>query len=269
MANDEHWYDRDGNSMHRIVGANGKERATTIRDARKLGLYPSVTTVLGVLAKRELDEWKARQITAACYAHHAAGPLAPDWDHNIYHAEMTERAFKQVDDAADLGTRIHAAIEAAFTSKPWDPALEVYIRAVNDWVQENGIAFLAHELRLVNPLEGYAGTTDADVRKGDRRGILDFKSRKTKPGFPCEPWSGQAAQIAAYHVARFGTIEPEDFGVNVFISTTEPGRIEAAWYDADTLAAEWRMFQHACAIWQHLRKYHPGQQVEAQPANSI
>ena len=30
-----HWYDKDGNSQYTIVGANGKERNTTLRDARE------------------------------------------------------------------------------------------------------------------------------------------------------------------------------------------------------------------------------------------
>ena len=30
-----HWYDKDGNACHTIVGKNGKVRKTTLRDARK------------------------------------------------------------------------------------------------------------------------------------------------------------------------------------------------------------------------------------------
>ena len=56
-----HWYDKDGNSQYTIVGANGKERNTTLRDARKEGFVPSVTTVMNVAAKPSLENWKITQ----------------------------------------------------------------------------------------------------------------------------------------------------------------------------------------------------------------
>ena len=51
-----HWYDDQGNPAYEIIGANGKQRNTTLRDAKKLGLLPSVTTVLGVAAKPGLTD---------------------------------------------------------------------------------------------------------------------------------------------------------------------------------------------------------------------
>ena len=32
-----HWYDQDGEPMYTIIGANGRERNTTLRDAKTLG----------------------------------------------------------------------------------------------------------------------------------------------------------------------------------------------------------------------------------------
>ena len=53
-----HWYAQDGEPMYTIIGANGKERNTTLRDAKSLGLVPSVTTILGMIAKPSLENWK-------------------------------------------------------------------------------------------------------------------------------------------------------------------------------------------------------------------
>ena len=36
-----HWYSQDGEPMYTLIGANGKERNTTLRDAKSLGLVPS------------------------------------------------------------------------------------------------------------------------------------------------------------------------------------------------------------------------------------
>ena len=47
-----HWYTQEGEPMYTIVGANGKERNTTLRDAKKEGFVPSVTTIIGIAAKK-------------------------------------------------------------------------------------------------------------------------------------------------------------------------------------------------------------------------
>lgn len=54
-----HWYFPDGTPLHEVPRADGKgQRPTSLRDARKLGLFPSVTNVLSILAKPGLDAWK-------------------------------------------------------------------------------------------------------------------------------------------------------------------------------------------------------------------
>lgn len=116
-------------------------------------------------------------------------------------------------------------------------------------------------LRLVNREHDYAGTTDAAaVAKLRGKCIIDFKSRKTKVGEEVKSWPEQPMQIAAYHVAHFKeTPRAGEFlaGVNVYISTTEPGRLEAVWYDAAQLEREWVAFQSACSLWRHLKGYDP------------
>jgi hypothetical protein len=41
-----HWYGLDGTPRYTITGKNGKERNTTLRDARVMNLVPSVTTII-------------------------------------------------------------------------------------------------------------------------------------------------------------------------------------------------------------------------------
>ena len=61
-----HWYDYKGDAQYTIIGKNGKERPTTLRDARKLFYVPSVTGIIGVAAKPGLENWKIDQgISAA------------------------------------------------------------------------------------------------------------------------------------------------------------------------------------------------------------
>lgn len=254
MNESAHWYNPDASSAHRMVGKNGKERATTIRDAREKHLLPSVTTILSILAKPELEQWKMRQVALAALTHHPAADTVFD---DTYLDTIINDAFEQVEDAADLGTGIHAALGDWLQHKEWNDKFTSYVSAVIKWVEAEKVVFDGTELRLANREYGFAGTTDAPIRRGDQSGILDFKSRKTKPEYPCTPWAGQAAQIAAYYVAKFGLIQDNACGVNVFISTTEPGRVEACWYDAATLRCEWEFFQHCAALWRHVKQYDP------------
>ncbi len=135
--------------------------------------------------------------------------------------------------------------------------MQVYVRPVVGALERTGIKLLQHELRLVNHDEGYAGTTDAVMVLGGQQGILDFKSRKTKPGQLCEPWETEPMQIAAYTKAKFGPDHYMSVGANVYISTTEPGRVEIVTYDDGQLHKAWYAFQAANSLWQYLKKYRP------------
>lgn len=251
MLDSSHWYDIHGDSHHTIIGKNGVERPTTLRDAKKLNLLPSVTTIFKCLAKPELDKWKQRQVLMASLT---LSRREEEGDEEFCERIMDD-AFKQVDDAADLGTRVHAALENHFQGMAYDPSLSSYVETVEKWVKDNQIQFLDHELRVVCPEVGFAGTTDAIIMVppyGNRVGVLDFKTRKSRPQYAMTPWQTEPMQIAAYGYTQRAT-----FGVNVFISTTEPGRIEDAWYEPDQMDQEFKAFRHVCKIWQHFNKYVP------------
>src|SRR5690606_33309269 len=95
------------------------------------------------------------------------------------------------------------------------------------------IKFIERELCLVNRQEGFAGTMDVACRYGEsgKIGVIDFKTRKTKPGVAVTSYDGQAMQIAAYGATYWGEENLHRlYGANVFISTTEPGRVEVVSY---------------------------------------
>ena len=105
-----HWYLPNGDTAYRIVGKNGKERNTTVKDARELGLLPSVTTIIGCAAKPALDVWKQQQaILAALTLPRLDGESEEDWLSRVV-SDSKETA-KQ---AAERGTQIHGVIEAFY-----------------------------------------------------------------------------------------------------------------------------------------------------------
>jgi hypothetical protein len=60
-----HWYSLNGRPCHTVPNKDGDgERNTTLREARKLGLLPSVTSIIGILDKPQLTKWKMREAAA-------------------------------------------------------------------------------------------------------------------------------------------------------------------------------------------------------------
>jgi hypothetical protein len=64
IAESTHWYDKNGKPQYTVIGKNGKERNTSLVDARKENLVPSVTTIIGMAAKPQLENWKIDQASA-------------------------------------------------------------------------------------------------------------------------------------------------------------------------------------------------------------
>jgi len=255
-----HWYRPDGTPVHKLPTSDGRgERPTTVRDAKRLGLYPSVTSILSILAKPGLEKWKLDQVALACLR----TPKTPEESEDYWCGRVRNAAFEQVGQAADLGTMIHGALELAMAGEPYDPELRVYVQPVLDWKERTGIAIVDREIRLVNKAEGFAGTADVLFRYGQQGiGILDYKTRKTVPGQPVGAYDNQAMQLAAYAATYWG---PENIdrvlAANVFISTTEPGRMEMVKHP--DMARDWKAFRMVAALWRYSKGYDPRQQQSA------
>lgn len=249
-----HWYSLEGEACHQIAKAKGDGmRNVTVTDARKLGLFPSVTNILGVIAKPGLDKWKLQQVAKAAFNRPPDGKESAEY----FTDRIIESAFDQVVDAADFGSRIHDALEKIFEGEPVEEELQPYVQPTLDWKREKGLTFTHREITLVNAGEGYAGRCDviAQGKKGQLV-ILDYKTRKTKEGEKVATYDGQGMQLAAYAVAHWGEAMLEKVtAANVFISTTEPGRMEVCKHD--DLVSEWHAFKAACLLWRKMKGFDP------------
>jgi RecB family exonuclease len=142
-------------------------------------------------------------------------------------------------------------------SEPFNETLRVYVNPVLEWKRETGIVLTERELTLVNKVEGFAGTADVFFRYGQNGiGILDYKTRKTKPGEELQAYDGQAMQLAAYAATYWGE-EALDrvLAANVYISTTEPGRMAVVKH-AD-LRKHWEAFKISASLWRYLKDFDP------------
>ena len=258
-----HWYKADGAPCHFLPRASGGgRRATTLADAKRLGLLPSVTSILDVFSKPQLDNWKLRQVALA-----SMRLTRTDGESDEYLVDrIIEEAFEQVRQAAYLGTRIHHALDQHFEGVAISDDLTIYTDPVLEWKNSAQLEFVERELCVVNLDYGYAGTMDVACRRGESGiGVIDFKTRRTKRGEKVTPYEGQEMQIAAYGAAYWGESKLSSlYGANVYISSTEPGRIEVCYYELEQLMAEWEVFKMACAIWRHSKGYDPRQKLQAQ-----
>jgi len=249
---DSHWYTRDGKPAYTMLKKEGGQRSTTLRDARKHTLLPSVTTIFGIMAKPGLDKWKLNKaIEAALTTTRNDGE--PD---ERYHDRILQRSRSEVAEAADLGTRIHDSIDAAFDGAQCHPDLQQYVQPTMEYLHSLNLQNIRREDVVVNQLEGYAGRVDLLANYGSGNIIIDFKTRKTRKGEKVTPYDFQPMQIAAYGHAAFGALD-RCYGANVYISTTEPGRIETAVYKPDQLLKEYDAFLSMCALWRYIKNYDP------------
>src|SRR5512137_1913836 len=143
-----HWYGRDGVPMHTVPSAKGEARATTLGDARKLGLLPSVTNILGVIAKPELTAWLQEQaVLAAITLPRIAGETEDAFAKRVVEDSQTTR-----DGAADFGTAFHAGAEAVAHSLTVDaehPAA-AWLQHYLSWYRSSVVALRWTEEVLVH-----------------------------------------------------------------------------------------------------------------------
>lgn len=263
-----HFYTLAGKPCHEqpTVSKNAKSptRPTTIADAKRLGLLPSVSTITKVLHAPGLETYKMKEVAKACFQN----PPHPGEEMDPYVKAMVEKSSEDAAGAADVGTLIHDALECAFTGEQrkadtvtiahMEYHIDTFVHPALKLIENHGWEIVASEKVLVNAAEGYAGTTDLIIKTRDGiTGIADFKSKRTKPGKPVEPSETHPCQIAAYSMAHWSNL---GYGANIYISTTEPGRVEIVPYSPQELHAAWLAFLDMASLWRWLNSYDPRKQ---------
>jgi hypothetical protein len=244
-------------------------RTTTLRDARKLNLLPSVTTIIGILDKPQLTKWKMREAAKAAIA--IPGPQGEE-PLERFADRAIEHAMSQVGEAADLGTKIHNAIENLMRGSAEEPSEEMrpFVKPVLEWMRTVGVKVTHSEIVLVNAVHGFAGRVDALFTWGDgfgKMGILDFKTKKTKEGEKVEAYDEHLLQLAAYAATHYGAGQLQHVvAANLFISSTEPGRLEVVKHDKEKMVAAYEAFTQMCAIWRFRKGYDPRPEVQMKEA---
>ena len=235
-----HWYLPDGSPAYRIVGKNGKERNSTVKDAREHGLLPSVTTIIGCASKPALDVWKQQQaILSALTLPRLEGESEEDWLSRVV-ADSKETA-KQ---AAERGTQIHGVIEA-FYEGIYIPELPPYVRAVENainehfgsqlWISEKSFAY-----------GGFGGKCDLVAKSGF---VVDFKTTE-KDLDKLDYFFDHQMQLSAY---RMGFEMPKARCAIVYVNALQ-NKAKLVEIPEDDLRIGWECFTHLLAFYRAKNK---------------
>jgi len=245
-----HWYTAEGESAHVVIGKNGNERNTTVADARKMGLYPSVTSILGIMDKPQLTAWKIEQAIMSSLT------LPKEENERLedYAKRVVRDSRESTNKAAEHGTKMHECMENILLGKPvsGDEKLAPYIETFKKWADENVEKTYWCERSLVGA--GYAGRCDAYVRlSGVGDAIIDLKNRKVNPRY--EPfYDTDCAQLWAYRTA---SENPQCACVSVVLASNDANKIITKVWDDNELYQAGIAFCAMQKVWSWVKNYTP------------
>ena len=233
-----HWYTRDGVPRYTVIGKNGKERATTLRDARTENLVPSVTTVLNVAAKPALTQWLQKQVLLAALTL----PRRTDEPEDEWIARIMDDSKEQGRAAADAGTDIHASIQSFYEGVPTsrhEEHVKGCVEAIREhfgnqaWIAERAFA---HEI-------GFGGKCDLHAVNI----VADVKTKEFSDPNKVDAYDEHLMQLSAY---RVGLGMPGARCANVFVSRSVPGLVKVVEWSQEDLDRGWQMFCSLLKFWQ-------------------
>ena len=236
-AESGHWYTKRGDPAYTVVGSNGKVRNTTLRDAKKEGLVPSVTTVMNAAAKPGLEAWKQQQLLLASLTL----PKLENETLEDYAKRVIEDSRKQAREAADRGTTIHAEIQAFYEGnleKMNVPYVRKAIGAIQGhfgdrtWISEQSFAHT----------KGFGGKVDLHCVDA----VVYIKTKEFKPGDKLELFDEHYMQLAAYAVGL--KISPPRCA-NVFVSPLEPYPVVILEHEPQEIQRGWEIFEALLTFW--------------------
>lgn len=246
-AESVHWYRQDGGPQYTVPAKDGSERPTTLRDARKMNLVPSVTTVLKIAAKPGLEAWKLEQMLLSSLTL----PRVENETEQAFIARIVADSKETGKRAAELGTRIHESIEGWFSGKKdveHRSSAVAFEEAVLKHFQTHPDQPWRTERSFASPM-GYGGKVDLYCIPDGNAPVgivLDAKSKDFGPDDKVDAYDEHLMQLAAY---RHGLGVPHARCANVFISRTHPGVIKIIEWSEEELRTGWEMFQCLLQFW--------------------
>jgi hypothetical protein len=246
-----HWYDKEGTPRYEIenqslVSGAPKIRKTTLRDARKYGWVPSVSTVWkDVVASPGLNRYFQDQLFESMLE------SKQYWDED--EKEFKKRVFALSKEhsikSSERGTYMHNLIEQQLLTGSCGSENPNEIHMVTqtlakmrevcgdqDWKVEKSFA---------HPM-GYGGKIDVHSDEW----VVDFKTKEVlDEGKKPDLYDSYGVQLAAYNHGIGGGRKL----LNLFVSVSSPGYVvEYQWEERERLFS---MFEAALQLWKLTKRY--------------
>ncbi len=234
-----HYYTQSGQPAYFQQKSNGKgTRPTTIRDARKQNLLPSVTEILKIIDRPGLNNWRIRR----AYEISQDTVIRPDENMKSYIERCEKVASKALMQTADRGSEIHDVIEKYYSGQivtedmslmPWVHNVANYVERLTgilgivDWIPEKtfSVTMLDDYHIMCN---GFGGKVDLHSKKHNI--VLDWKTKAWVKDDKKSPkgYQEQAMQLSAY---EYGLGMDGARRINIFISRDDPELITHTEWD--------------------------------------
>jgi hypothetical protein len=225
-----HFYTKTGEPAYSVENKSkpGTMRPTTVRDAKKLGLLPSTTTIIASSAKPGLVHWKMEQVLLAALT----SSRNEGEDDRAYMSRIMLDASEQAKRAAERGTQIHGWIEKWLSGafgQPDEAAPFISLAAKEldplgvEWEHEKSFAATR-----------YGGKLDLYSLAGI---VVDIKTNE-KPVAEAKLWEEHLMQLASY---RLGVGMPLAQCGILFINHKDM-ESRLVWAEEEDLVRGWKMF---------------------------
>jgi CRISPR/Cas system-associated exonuclease Cas4 (RecB family) len=238
--------------------ASGESCHGDLRSARKVGAFPSVTTIISGAGpqKTGLMNWQVEQAMSSSLT-------LPRIDGESL-ADFAKRAVldsrKEVEAAALRGTHIHSLAEMIINrQEPGDlvKGYEEHYAGLKEWRECCVTKVHASESVLVNEAEGYAGRVDLIAQIHGEMEVIDFKTRKFKKDAKgiskASGYETDLLQLSAYAYA----FTDEGMACRNILIDPVTGQLQDIRYTAEQVAQAFEAFTSICKVWRWLKKYDP------------
>jgi len=252
-AESVHWYAQDGAPAYTVKAKDGSDRPTTLRDARKLNLVPSVTTVMKVAAKPGLDVWKNEQLLLAALTL----PRKPEETEKEFIARVIVDSKETGKRAAERGTRVHESIERHYRRDNFvehKDIAEAFEKAVFEHFKTHPFQPWETEISFSDP-RGFGGKVDLYTKPDESAPVgivVDAKTKEFGKDDKIEVYDEHLMQLAAY---RVGLGMTHARCANAFASVSYPGLIRVVEHSDEDLQRGWEMFCALLNFWKLKNKF--------------
>lgn len=193
MSDSYHYYSCKPNAHPKRL-----KSVTTPSQARgKAHVYPSVTSVLGLLPNPFMAQWRGRKMVELSKLHPDA--TAEELEKLAWGTRTCPETGEEIG-SAEFGTKAHATIEDYFTTDLigslakhpyWSSVAETVSYLLDNFTFHHAEKVLCcHDLQIAGTVD-YIGTD-----KDGKWMLADFKFRSVKPGAKPTPYDKDRAQLA-------------------------------------------------------------------------